>query len=27
MPADDLITTFVTAQRAFSDRVHAVAGD
>jgi uncharacterized protein (TIGR03086 family) len=27
MPADDLITTFLTAQRAFTDRVHAVTVD
>jgi uncharacterized protein (TIGR03086 family) len=27
VPDDDLITTFLTAQRAFTDRVHAVADD
>ncbi len=27
MTADDLITTFLTAQAAFTERVHAIAAD
>ena len=27
MPADDLVTTFLTAQAAFAERVHAVTPD
>ena len=27
MPADDLVTTFLTAQAAFTERVHAVTPD